>query len=220
MPYFNFFVSLMLMISTALHAAEIHGRADIIDGDTLKIWQQSIRLVGIDAPELNQNCRLANNQIWRCGEVSSMQLKALLLNKSVRCQGKQRDKYQRLLATCYVDSTNINEWLVLKGLAVAYTRYENTYVEAQSIAKEQKKGIWQGDFVLPETFRAKSWLAASEVKKEGCVIKGNINRKGEKIYHAPWSKSYHRTKINTNKGERWFCDENEAISAGWRAPYQ
>ncbi len=50
-----------------------------------------------------------------------------------------------------------------------------------------------------------------------CVIKGNINSKGEKIYHLPKSHSYDATKINTAKGERWFCTEPQAKAAGWRA---
>ena len=49
-------------------------------------------------------------------------------------------------------------------------------------------------------------------------IKGNINAKGEKIYHARWSKHYARTKIDESKGERWFFTEAEAKAAGWRAP--
>ena len=52
---------------------------------------------------------------------------------------------------------------------------------------------------------------------DGCLIKGNINNKGERIYHLPGGKWYDRTKISTEKGERWFCSEAEAADAGWRA---
>ena len=44
-------------------------------------------------------------------------------------------------------------------------------------------------------------------------MKGNIDRKGEKIYHTSWSGCYARTKIDTSKGEAWFSDEAEAIAA-------
>ncbi len=47
-----------------------------------------------------------------------------------------------------------------------------------------------------------------------CPIKGNFNAKAEKIYHAPWSKHYAATRIDTSKGERWFCTEAEAKVAG------
>ncbi len=51
-----------------------------------------------------------------------------------------------------------------------------------------------------------------------CAIKGNINRKGDKIYHVPGSHDYTRVVIDEKAGERMFCTEAEAQSAGWRAP--
>ncbi len=51
----------------------------------------------------------------------------------------------------------------------------------------------------------------------GCDIKGNINARGKMIYHLPGSKHYPATQINTAKGERWFCSEQQAQAAGWRA---
>ncbi|MEK7149539.1 MAG: hypothetical protein AAB757_00975 [Patescibacteria group bacterium] len=48
-----------------------------------------------------------------------------------------------------------------------------------------------------------------------CLIKGNISS-GGKIYHMPGGQFYDRTVINTSKGEKWFCSEVEAKTAGWR----
>lgn len=49
------------------------------------------------------------------------------------------------------------------------------------------------------------------------VIKGNISyNTGEKIYHVPGGQYYNATVINPASGERWFCSEDEANSAGWR----
>lgn len=53
-------------------------------------------------------------------------------------------------------------------------------------------------------------------KKDGCLIKGNISSSGEKIYHMPGQRYYDKTKIDESAGERWFCTEDEAVSAGWR----
>ena len=61
-------------------------------------------------------------------------------------------------------------------------------------------------------------LAPSVAPKSGCSIKGNINSKGERIYHVPGRGSYPQTEINEAAGERWFCSEDEARRAGWRAP--
>lgn len=49
-----------------------------------------------------------------------------------------------------------------------------------------------------------------------CDIKGNISSKGERIYHLPGQDYYSRTRIDTGKGERYFCSEAEARAAGWR----
>ena len=55
-------------------------------------------------------------------------------------------------------------------------------------------------------------------KADACIIKGNINSKGERIYHVPGTSKYDATVIDESKGERWFRSEEEAIAAGWRAP--
>ena len=59
--------------------------------------------------------------------------------------------------------------------------------------------------------------ANSKPHPPGCLIKGNISRNGQ-IYHVPGkSRWYEKTCIN-RPGERWFCSEQEARRAGWRAP--
>ena len=58
-------------------------------------------------------------------------------------------------------------------------------------------------------------VVISSVSGEDCLIKGNINSKGQKLYHLPGWPSYNSTKIDTDAGERWFCTEEEAIAAGW-----
>lgn len=68
----------------------------------------------------------------------------------------------------------------------------------------------------PWDFRAHRWEASKQRAPRGCPIKGNISATGEKIYHAPWGSHYAVTRIDEAKGERWFCNEGEAIKAGWR----
>jgi hypothetical protein len=51
----------------------------------------------------------------------------------------------------------------------------------------------------------------------GPIIKGNINSKGQKIYHTVSSGQYQRVIIEENKGEKYFCTEEEALAAGWVA---
>jgi hypothetical protein len=56
----------------------------------------------------------------------------------------------------------------------------------------------------------------SQERTAECLIKGNINSKGEHIYHMPAQRYYDKTQIDESKGERWFCTEQEAVGAGWR----
>ena len=56
-----------------------------------------------------------------------------------------------------------------------------------------------------------------EVPPPGCEIKGNISATGAKYYHLPGSKDYDGIRIQPEKGERWFCNINEALRNGWKA---
>jgi len=74
---------------------------------------------------------------------------------------------------------------------------------------------WHGAKQLKKTAVAVS--KTQSAPNGNCRIKGNISSSG-KIYHVPGSNNYDRTVIDTGKGERWFCTEQQAIDAGWRAP--
>lgn len=106
------------------------------------------------------------------------------------------------------------------GAAWAYHEYliDQSLLTLESDAKAPQKGLWG----LSEAKSMPPWQWRREGNQEGasedCNIKGNINSKGDRIYHAPGSNSYGVTKINELKGERWFCSETEARAAGWRAP--
>ncbi len=58
--------------------------------------------------------------------------------------------------------------------------------------------------------------AATAQESRTCNIKGNVNTRGERIYHVPGQKYYDQTEISASHGERWFCTEAEAEAAGWR----
>jgi hypothetical protein len=51
-----------------------------------------------------------------------------------------------------------------------------------------------------------------------CAIKGNVNSRGEKIYHMPGWRDYERTDVKPEEGDVWFCTSEEAEAAGFRAP--
>jgi len=202
--------------------AELSGPARVIDGDTLEVAGERIRLHGVDAPELSQRCKDEKGKNWHCGDQASNALLEKIGQEKVSCKGTGQDSYGRTIAVCSVSGSELNSWLVEQGWAVAFRRYSTDYVDTESKARSQRVGLWVGSFEMPWEYRARLWDEASNSAPDpNCPIKGNINRKGERIYHTPWgSRSYKRTKIDTRKGERWFCNEAEAVAAGWRAPFR
>jgi endonuclease YncB( thermonuclease family) len=133
-------------------AQPLSGIARVIDGDTIEVRGTHIRLNGIDAPESKQTCE-ANGQTYACGHQAIEALIGLLGARPVKCTEKGKDRYQRIIGTCLVDSTDLGTWMVEHGWAVAYRKYSLDYVGAEDRARVAKLGIWAGTFELPENWR-------------------------------------------------------------------
>ena len=127
------------------------GQPRVVDGDTLVVSGQHIRLDGIDAPETKQVCQRDGD--WRCGLAATEALKAMIGNGEVRCEGGAKDRYRRLLATCWAGPVNLNEQMVRRGWALAYREYSVRYVPYEDEAKGSKAGLWASVFVPPWEWR-------------------------------------------------------------------
>ncbi len=197
-------------------AADLQGPARVIDGDTIEVAGPRVRLHGIDAPEADQTCRVGDQE-WRCGRDATAQLAEITSGQDVRCEGRDQDRYGRIVAVCFVGDTDLNAWLASEGWALAYRKYSLDYVDEEDRARASRRGLWRGEFTPPWDWRRGARQAANESVAGKCLIKGNISSKGERIYHVPGGQYYERTKISTAKGERWFCTEAEARAVVWRA---
>ena len=151
-----------------------------------------------------------------CGAESSRKLRELVGDQDVMCYETGRDQYGRTVAICRAGDIELGAAMVMSGLALAYRQYGTEYVQHETAAKDATRGIWSGDFVAPWDWRRGRRLVAET--NDDCLIKGNINRQSDRIYHVPGSSFYAATVINGSRGERWFCSEEEAQDAGWRAP--
>ena len=194
---------------------EVSGPATIVDGDTLRIGSTAIRLHGIDAPEARQSCE-RDGSTWLCGAESSRKLRELVGDQDVMCSETDRDQYGRTVAICRAGDIELGAAMVRSGLALAYRQYSTEYVQHETAAKDATRGMWSGDFVAPWDWRRGRRLVAET--NDDCLIKGNINRQSDRIYHVPGSSSYAATVIDESSGERCFGSEEEAQDAGWRAP--
>ena len=125
----------------------------VLDGDTLRMGNKSIRLYGIDAPEKAQSCYRIDKQSWPCGREARTTLWQLTKGREVTCKVKDTDRYGRDVAICYVGKIDLNQAMVKQGMALAYRQYSKRYVRDESHAKRNKIGIWQGKFTEPWQWR-------------------------------------------------------------------
>ena len=90
---------------------------------------------------------------YSCGRVSKEKLITKIDATEIKCISSSKDRYKRYIATCYKGKTNLNQWMVRNGFAIAYRRYSKTYVPDEELAKENKLGLWKGKFMEPEKWR-------------------------------------------------------------------
>ncbi len=194
----------------------IEGSAVVVDGDTIEINGERVRLEGIDAPEVAQTCSKETGETWDCGLEASEVLRALISSKSVSCDRAGQDKYGRTLGICFAEADELNAAMVRNGYAWAFVKYSQAYVVAEKEAQATRAGVWQGPSIPAWEFRHRPNPLAEASAPQGCLIKGNVSKKGQ-IYHNQASAWYGKVKVDESRGERWFCSEGEAIAAGWRA---
>ena len=148
-----FIVFFCLVLNTSVQSQElIKGKAKVIDGDTIHIGNNKIRLHGIDAPEQKQTCSFEGNE-WNCGQDATFFLSNLINKKSVSCRVNDIDQYKRLVAVCFIDNININQIMIISGWAIAYRYYSKDFIKEEKIAKKNKMGIWRGTFEEPYIYR-------------------------------------------------------------------
>ena len=133
----------------------IFGIAKVVDGDTIKINNNRIRLSGIDAPESKQKCLDKNYYEYFCGQISTIFLQKLIDGKEVRCQYSEQDIYQRYLGICVFEKININDEMIKSGMAIIYNPKEasDELKNLENEAQNKKIGIWQGAFQEPKQYR-------------------------------------------------------------------
>lgn len=150
---FNLLGSWPAMFGCAPVEAEVLGVASVIDGDTIEIHGQRIRLFGIDTPEKDQSCDDAGGQPYRCGQKAAFILADFIGRSVVSCEEKAIDRYGRLVGRCFVRSHDMNGYMVRSGWALAYRRYASDYVGAEQEARNSRRGLWAGSFQAPWDFR-------------------------------------------------------------------
>lgn len=130
-------------------APPLTGRASAVDGDTIRLGRERIRLVGIDAPELAQDCRDHAGVDWACGIAARALMRQLLGQGDVACVPQGRDRYGRVLAHCRGGAGDLGSAMMTAGLAIA----DGGYAEEERQARSAQAGLWAGEFMTPALWR-------------------------------------------------------------------
>lgn len=149
--------ALLLILASPAMAQTVEGRASVIDGDTIDISGERIRLNGVDAPESWQRCTKDGKE-YRCGKEAAFALDEwLAASRPTRCEFVERDRYGRMVANCFrADGAPVADWLVRNGWALDWARYsDGEFAEAQEEARGAKRGVWRGTFEQPCEARAR-----------------------------------------------------------------
>jgi endonuclease YncB( thermonuclease family) len=128
----------------------VTGYGEPIDGDSLWVGRDEVRLKGIDAPEWKQDCGAGGSR-WACGEAARQELVRAIGGDDVRCAIDQRDVYGRLLGLCTAGGRDLNAEMVTSGMAVTFG---GSYGNEQARARAERRGIWSGPFEEPRDWRA------------------------------------------------------------------
>ncbi len=134
---FTFLAALALLFSIYANAApEAHRVLDYMvkatfianyDGDTIKVdipglhpligKSVSIRIRGIDTPEIRGKCQKEKVKAWEARE----RVHELLVNaETILLERMSRGKYFRIVADVFADEVNIGDTLIKENLAIAY----------------------------------------------------------------------------------------------------
>ena len=134
-------------------AQDISGSGRAMDGDSLDMAGIVVRLHGVDAPELSQTCS-RRGQSWACGKEASAKMAQLVNGAELRCEQRDVDGYDRIVATCTARQVDLGQAMVEAGLAVALPQFSDRYLGAEARAKAMKLGIWNSDFQQPADYRS------------------------------------------------------------------
>lgn len=198
-----------------LSTPEISGRAVAVNGDTLRLDGRLIGLAGVEAPDRGQSCTKSGNRRWRCGIAATEALAQKLRRLPVACAPTGSEERGRQLARCKVGSEDLAGGLVREGHVFAAAGFFSSYASLETAAKTQKSGIWAGEAERPHLWKSRLLEDAKKRAPNQCPVKGVKAASGLR-YVMPWEDDYVRVRVRTERGERWFCSEDEARTAGYK----
>lgn len=127
----------------------------VVDGDTLRLGDRTVRLARIDAPERGQACADAAGRAFDCGAAAAEALSRLVDGRSVLCIVSGRDRFGRGLGQCSAGGAPLNAGLVAAGWALAEPDDAPLRL-AEAEARQAARGLWANGFARPDEWRRRN----------------------------------------------------------------
>jgi endonuclease YncB( thermonuclease family) len=129
------------VLSGELHAES--SQVAVVDGQTLRLREITIRLAGILAPPRGLACRDPAGSAYDCGAAASAALASLLRGRLIACMLNGRDEAGFPQALCEAGGTEINRALVEGGWARAVAAA--SFGNEEQAARMARRGLWRGE---------------------------------------------------------------------------
>ncbi len=137
-------------------AAGLSGTPEVIDGDTIIVAGETVRLFGVDAPEPGQLCAIGT-RTYDCGAVARTALLDLSAGTPVTCElvanAGNDDAGEGKPARCFAAGYDLSEGMTYTGWALAQRDITGHYVSFETGAQKAKRGLWKGKFLPPWVWR-------------------------------------------------------------------
>lgn len=127
----------------------------VVSATQLNAGKETIKLYGIDAPDMGQSCKNTVGNDYSCGEVAKEELYKFVRKNELSCEGKGKNRLGQKIAKCTVNGEDLSKLMVRSGWAVADRRITNDYIADEKYAHDNKIGLWSGKFHAPWEWRSK-----------------------------------------------------------------
>lgn len=143
--------ALALALAPCAKADRLSGTASVVDGGTIQVNGELIRLIDIDVPGREDFCvQAVGDAAWRCGEQASVALLNLIGSAIVTCKTEALDQFGRRLGRCAIAGHDVAAALAEGGWAIPAQDCECKAIRAAALsAQAQQLGIWTRPFALP-----------------------------------------------------------------------
>ncbi|TCZ56262.1 thermonuclease family protein [Roseicella aquatilis] len=133
------------------------GEVRVLDGETLRLGRQVLRLAALQAPERGlAACRDAAGRARDCGAAAADALAALVAGRDLACRVEGADGRGRALGTCEAGGVEVNATLIATGWALADAKASPALAAAEAAARQGGRGLWGEARPAPDSWRRRS----------------------------------------------------------------